>query len=106
MASSSKNINMPLVFAIAIGSVVALIVSVMFGLAWYEYENRVVLQDNVIDSPTHDDIFDARMAEQRSHLQGIDEVIEHMAMEHAPAAPAEGETDPGHHPGHEAHDVH
>lgn len=95
MASSSKTINMPLIFAVSIGATVSLIAIVMFGLAWYEYEYRLVLKDQVLSLPTHDDQYDQRLAEQEAHLEGIDQAIVEIAKEHGPAEDS-GHNDGGH----------
>lgn len=79
MASSSKNINMPLIFAISIGSAVSLVAIVMFGLAWYEYEARVVLNDQVLVKPTHDAEYDKALAEQLENLGDIDKAMHEIA---------------------------
>lgn len=73
MASSSKNINMPLVFAVAVGSIFALIASVVFGLAWYEYEQRVALREQVLSEPTHTAEFDAVIQQQTGDLHRTDQ---------------------------------
>lgn len=83
MASSSKSINMPLMFAISIGATVSLLATTMFGLAWYEYEARRVLNDQVLTGPTHDDIYEARKAEQLANLGDIDTAMIAIAAEHA-----------------------
>ncbi|MEM1356372.1 MAG: hypothetical protein AAGC44_03880 [Planctomycetota bacterium] len=53
MASSSKNIKMPLVFAISVGGLFALVASVVFGIAWYAYQDKVTLRKQVLSEPTH-----------------------------------------------------
>lgn len=90
MASSSKTINMPLMFAISIGSTVSLLAVTMFGLAWYEYEAKVVLREQVIDTPTHDAGYERHLAEQEANLSGIDKAMAEVAGQGA-AAPAEGD---------------
>ncbi len=75
MASSSKTINMPLMFAISIGATVSLVAITMFGLAWYEYESRIVLNEQVLSGPTHDDAYEAAKAEQIENLGDIDAAI-------------------------------
>lgn len=90
MASSSKQINMPLIFAISIGATVSLLATTMFGLAWYEYESRVVLNEQVLQGPTHDDAYDRVRAEQEANLGDIDAAILWVAAEQAKDAPAEG----------------
>jgi hypothetical protein len=82
MASSSKQINMPLIFAISIGSAVSLVAITMFGLAWYEYEAKVVLREQVLVGPTHDDAYDRVHAEQEANLGDIDAAILSVAAEH------------------------
>ena len=84
MASSSKSINMPLIFAVSIGAAVSLVAIVMFALAWYEYEARVVLNDQVIDAPTHDALYEQRAAEQRANLEGIESSVQHIVSENGP----------------------
>lgn len=81
MASSSKNINMPIMFAISIGATVSLLATTMFGLAWYEYEARRVLNDQVLTGPTHDETYEARKAEQLANLGDIDAAIIAIAAE-------------------------
>lgn len=93
MASSSKTINMPLIFAISIGATVSLVAITMFGLAWYEYESRVVLKEQVLEGPTHDEAYDERKAEQLANLGDIDAAILTIASEYAKDTPA----------GHEGH---
>ncbi|MEM9346922.1 MAG: hypothetical protein AAGB26_09935 [Planctomycetota bacterium] len=93
MASSSKTINMPLIFVISIGATVSLVAITMFGLAWYEYESRVVLREQVIDGPTHDDTYERRRAEQEANLGDIESAILSVAAEHTADKPA----------GHEGH---
>ena len=83
MASSSKSINMPLMFAISVGASVSLVAITMFGLAWYQYESRVVLQDQVLDTPTHDDAYNRELEAQQANLAGIDEAIRAVADEQA-----------------------
>lgn len=81
MASSSKTINMPLIFAISIGAAVSLVAITMFGLAWYEYESRVVINEQVLVLPTHDDTYDRILAEQEENLGDIDAAILAIAAE-------------------------
>lgn len=81
MASSSKTINMPLLFAISIGATVSLLATTMFGLAWYEYEARRVLNDQVLTGPTHDETYDDRKAGQLANLGDIDGAIIEIAAE-------------------------
>lgn len=101
MASSSKNINMPIMFAITIGATVSLLATTMFGLAWYEYEakrtltNQVLLKDGKA-APTHNAAYDAIKAEQLANLGDIDAAIIAIAAEHVKDKPA------GDH-GHEGH---
>lgn len=83
MASSSKSINMPLMFAVSIGAAVSLVAITMFALAWYQYEARVVLTEQVIETPTHDAVYDKALAEQEANLGKIDEAISSVAAEHA-----------------------
>lgn len=89
MASSSKTINMPLIFAISIGATVSLVAITMFALAWYEYEARVVLREQVLEGPTHDDAYDRARAEQESNLGDIDAAILSIAAEHVNDQPAD-----------------
>lgn len=88
MASSSKNINMPLIFAISIGATVSLVATSMFGLAWYEYEARRVLTKQVLSGPTHDEAYDKIKAEQLANLGDIDAAILSIAAEHVKDKPA------------------
>ncbi|MEM6256965.1 MAG: hypothetical protein AAGB26_14215 [Planctomycetota bacterium] len=90
MASSSKTINMPLIFVISIGATVSLVAITMFGLAWYEYESRVVLREQVIDGPTHDDAYERRRAEQEANLGDIESAILSVAAEQVKGEPATG----------------
>lgn len=69
MASSSKNISMPLVFAISVGSIFALVASVVFGLAWYEYEARVAIREQVLETPSHPAEYEAALEAQEANLQ-------------------------------------
>lgn len=94
MASSSKTINMPLMFAISIGATVSLVAITMFGLAWYEYESRVVLRDQVLTGPTHDDAYDRAKAQQLTNLGDIDKAMRDVAAAH------------GHENGHGEHGEH
>jgi len=82
MASSSKSINMPLMFAVSIGATVSLVAITMFGLAWYEYEARVVLNQQVLTGPTHDDVYDDRLAEQEKNLGDIDQAMDNIVTAH------------------------
>jgi len=82
MASSSKQINMPLMFAVSIGATVSLLATTMFGLAWYEYEARVVLNEQVLTGPTHDQAYERQRAEQEANLGDIDAAITSVAAEH------------------------
>lgn len=91
MASSSKTINMPLIFAISIGATVSLVAITMFGLAWYEYESRVVLREQVLEGPTHSDAYDRVRAEQEANLGDIDAAILSIAAEELKDDAAEGE---------------
>lgn len=81
MASSSKTINMPLTFAISIGASVALVAITMFALAWYQYEKRVVLHDQVIVAPTHDEAYNKRLAEQEAQLGEIEKAMHEVAAQ-------------------------
>ena len=92
MASSSKTINMPLMFAISIGATVSLVAITMFGLAWYEYESKVVLREQVLETPTHDDAYNRARAEQEANLGDIDAAILAVAAEQVTddSADAEG----------------
>lgn len=87
MASSSKTINMPLMFAISIGATVSLVAVTMFGLAWYQYESRVVLKDQVLTGSTHDQAYDQAKAEQLANLGDIDAAIIAVAAEQVKGAP-------------------
>lgn len=84
MASSSKTINMPLMFAITIGSTVSLLAITMFGLAWYEFESKTVIREQVLEKPTHDKDYDQALADQQANLAGIDEAIKQVADANAP----------------------
>jgi hypothetical protein len=81
---------MPLMFAISIGATVSLLATTMFGLAWYEYEARVVLREQVLEGPTHDDAYDRVRAEQEANLGDIDAAILSIASDQVKNAPAEG----------------
>jgi len=98
MASSSKNINMPLIFAISIGASVSLVAISMFGLAWYEYEAKVVLREQVLEedgmpAPMHDAAYERARSAQMENLGDIDAAILSVAAEHVTDKPA----------GHEGH---
>ena len=88
MASSSKNINMPLMFAISIGATVSLLATTMFGLAWYEYEAKVVLKEQVLTGPTHNEAYGRVRAEQEANLGDIDAAILAIAAQQVKDAPA------------------
>ncbi|MFK7789164.1 MAG: hypothetical protein AB8C95_06650 [Phycisphaeraceae bacterium] len=84
---------MPLMFAISIGATVSLVATSMFGLAWYEYEARVVLREQVLEIPTHDDAYNRARAEQDANLGDIDTAILSVVAEQVkdqPAADGEG----------------
>ena len=83
MASSSKSINMPLMFAVSIGATVSLVAIVIFALAWFEYEQRVVLKDQVLTGPTHDVEYDKHLAQQQANLAGLDEAKNKIVAEQA-----------------------
>lgn len=87
MASSSKTINMPLMFAISIGATVSLVAVTMFGLAWYQYESRVVLKEQVLTGSTHDQTYDQAKAEQLANLGDIDAAIIAVAAEQVKGTP-------------------
>lgn len=89
MASSSKSINMPLMFAVSIGASVSLVAITMFALAWYQYESRVVLTDQVIETPTHDPAYDAALEAQKKNLVKVDEAIAAIAAEQGHGAHGE-----------------
>lgn len=98
MASSSKTINMPLIFAICIGATVSLVAITMFGLAWYEYEARIVLREQVLmqdgkTAPTHDEAYEAIKAEQLTNLGDIDAAIIAVAAEQVKQSSATGENE-------------
>jgi|GEM_PF-2395528 len=95
MASSSKTINMPLMFAIAIGSAVSLVAISMFGLAWYQYESRVVISEQVLSQPMHDQNYDKHLAQQIENRGDID-----AAMAQVVAAQSHGHTENHGEPGH------
>jgi len=95
MASSSKSINMPLMFAISIGAAVSLVAISMFGLAWYEYEARVVLNEQVLVLPMHDATFDRVQAEQEANLGDIDAAILAVAAEQVKQTPVTPDGDRG-----------
>lgn len=63
MASSSKNISMPLVFAISIGSVFAMVASTVFAMAWYAYEDNKAVSANVKAAPMHSAEYEAKYGE-------------------------------------------
>lgn len=69
MASSSKNISMPLVFAISVGSVFAMVAITVFGMAWYEYEDRKVINARVEAAPMHNEAYEARYGEGADSVQ-------------------------------------
>ncbi|MFN3165721.1 MAG: hypothetical protein ACE37H_01515 [Phycisphaeraceae bacterium] len=73
---------MPLMFAVSIGATVSLVAITMFGLAWYEYESRVVLNEQVLTGPTHDEDYNNRLAEQEKNLGDIDQAIDHVVTAH------------------------
>ena len=93
MASSSQAINMPLIFAISIGATVSLVAITMFGLAWYEYEARVVLREQVLEGPTHGDAYDRARAEQEANLGDIDAAILSIATDEIKNGSADAEGD-------------
>lgn len=97
MASSSKNINMPVMFAISIGASVSLLATTMFGLAWYEYEAKRTLTKQVLVGPTHSETYDKAKQEQLNNLGDIDAAILSVAAEHVKDKPADhdghGETE-------------
>jgi queuine/archaeosine tRNA-ribosyltransferase len=93
MASNSTTINMPVMFAISIGATVSLLATTMFGLAWYEYEAKKTLNQQVLVGPTHTDSYDRAKAEQMENLGDIDAAILSVAAEHVKDKPA----------GHEGH---
>ena len=105
MASSSKTINMPLMFAISIGAAVSLVATTMFGLAWYEYEAKVVLREQVFEgedgkpAPMHDASYERAKAAELENLGDIDAAILSVAAEHVKDKPADHE---GHGEGHGA----
>ncbi|MEO0476088.1 MAG: hypothetical protein AAF085_09005 [Planctomycetota bacterium] len=66
---------MPLIFAISIGATVSLVAITMFGLAWYEYEAKVVLREQVLEGPTHDSSYDRARAAEDENLGDIDAAI-------------------------------
>ena len=103
MASSSKTIHMPLIFAISIGATVALVAITMFGLAWYAYESRDVLRDQVLVGPTHDDAYEKRKAEQIANLGDIDAAILAIAADHAKTKPQGHDSAHGEQPHSEGH---
>ena len=86
MASSSKNINMPVLFAISIGAAVSLVVAVMFALAWYEYEDRVVINDHVLSAPMHTDDHNKTRAEQEANLGDIEKAMLQVATSQGDSA--------------------
>ena len=96
MASSSKQINMPLMFAVSIGATVALLATTMFGLAWYQYESRVVLNEQVLvdedglPAPTHDQAYERELAKQEANLGDIDVAITSIVVEHVKPEAHEG----------------
>lgn len=83
MASSSKSINMPLMFAISVGASVSLVAITMFGLAWYEYESRVVLNEQVLSKPTHDDVYNKALEEQNQNLGDIEKAMADVAKQNS-----------------------
>ena len=94
MASSSKTINMPLMFAISIGAAVSLVATTMFGLAWYEYEAKVVLREQVLEedgkhAPMHDATYERAKATEMENLGDIDAAILSIAAEHVNDKPAD-----------------
>ncbi|MEM9415725.1 MAG: hypothetical protein AAGA29_09650 [Planctomycetota bacterium] len=81
MASSSKQISMPLVFAISIGSVFAMIAITVFAMAWYAYENNKVVSANVNAAPVHSAEYEAiygegEDAEQNANLHRTGQITE------------------------------
>lgn len=90
MASSSKTINMPLIFAVSIGATVSLVATTMFGLAWYAYESRVTLREQVLVKPTHDEQYNTRLSEQEANLGEIEKAMHQIAAENS------GHGDAGH----------
>lgn len=88
MASSSKNINMPVMFAISIGAAVSLLATTMFGLAWYEYEAKRILSQQVLVGPTHSETYEQAKQEQLNNLGDIDAAILSVAAEHVKDKPA------------------
>lgn len=87
---------MPLMFAISIGATVSLLATTMFGLAWYEYESRVVLNEQVLTGPTHDEAYDAIKAEQLANLGDIDAAIIAIAADQVKDKPAADHDHEGH----------
>lgn len=83
MASSSKSLNMPLIFVVSIGASVSLIAITMFGLAWYQYESRVVLHDQVLVKPTHDGTYERALAQEQDKLGDIEKAMHQFAAEQA-----------------------
>ncbi len=92
---------MPLIFAISIGATVSLVAISMFGLAWYEYEAKVVLKEQVFlnkdgdAAPMHDAAYMRVRAEQEANLGDIDAAILSIAAGQVKEAPAAGDGESG-----------
>lgn len=69
MASSSKNISMPLVFAISVGSVFAMVASTLFAMAWYAYESKKVVNANIAATPMHSADYEAAYGDHEYSAQ-------------------------------------
>ncbi|XAM01345.1 hypothetical protein OT109_08110 [Phycisphaeraceae bacterium D3-23] len=133
MASSSKNISMPLVFAISIGSVFAMVACTLFAMAWYSYENKKIVTANVNAAPMHSAEFEAKYGEgddaeqnknlhqvgqrtfqgenepfpSRHHYMTIEDAMDQIVREnggHIEHSHAPGEDEEDGHDDHEGHD--
>ena len=67
--------------SLSIGATVSLVAIVMFGLAWYEYEARVVLEDQVLTGPTHNRVYGQMLDQQQANLGEIDKAMHQVAAE-------------------------
>jgi len=68
MASSSKNISMPLVFAVSIGAVFAMVAITVFAMGWLEFESRKVTAQRLEGAPTHTPAYEKAYNEQEASL--------------------------------------
>jgi len=66
-----KHFSMELFFSLFVGSVFAMVACTVFGMAWYSYEDRKVVNARISDAPMHNQAYEAEYGEGDDSAQMV-----------------------------------